>query len=148
MSTHNGSDPSWQPEAERQIPHKREPQGNHLHLFFIAIIRAPLPGLSASLCDRPHVLSESQGRYVAGSMSKCTVRCTDKENRLATMHHRDTDICVSLLVLCRVGIYRESVTEMQSILIIILTCFAKFLCQRIKRHEIILICIIKGWYTT
>lgn len=87
-----------------------------MHLFFIAIIRAPLPGLSTSLCDRPHVLSESQGRYVAGSEPKCTVRCTDKENRLATMHHRDSDICVSLLVLCRSSIvqnfqYRESVIK-------------------------------------
>lgn len=72
----------------------REPQGNHLHLFFIAIIKAPLPGPSTSLCDRPHVLSESRGRCVAGSKPKRTVCCTDKENRLATMHHTDTDICV------------------------------------------------------
>lgn len=107
MSTDDGSDPSWQPEAERQIPHKREPLGNHLHLFFIAIIRAPLPGLSTSLCDRPHVLSESQGRYVAGSEPNSTVRCTDKENKLATMNHRDTDICVSLRALCTFGILQN-----------------------------------------
>lgn len=84
--------------------------------FFIAIITAPLPGPSTSLCDRPHVLSESQGRYVAGSELNSTVGCTDRENRLASMHHRDTDICVSLCVLSSLGIvqnfkHKESVIK-------------------------------------
>lgn len=70
-----------------------------------------MPGLSTSLCDRPHVLSQSQGRYVAGSEPNSTVHCADKENRLATMHHRDPDICVSLRVLWRVVIVQNFKTQ-------------------------------------
>lgn len=56
----HGSDPSWQPGAERQTRHEREPQGNHLHLFFIAFIRAPLLGLRCkSVWQTPCFIWES-----------------------------------------------------------------------------------------
>lgn len=69
-----------------------------MHLFFIAIIRAPLPGPSMSLSDRAHVLSGSRGRFVTrggGGDQGCTVGCTDKTGMLVTMHHRGGDIWAS-----------------------------------------------------
>lgn len=65
--------------------------------FFIAIIRAPLPGPSTSPSDRAHVLSGSRGRFVTrGADQGCTVGCTDKTGMLVTMHHREGDIWASL----------------------------------------------------
>lgn len=49
---------------------------------------------------------------------------------------------------CRIFNKENLWLKMQRILIIILTCIANFLCQCIKRHRIIFILFIKGWYTT
>lgn len=84
--------------------------------FLLPSLGLPCRGLSARLCDRPHVLSRSQGRCVAGREPKSTVRCTDKENRLATMHHRDADICESLRGLCGVEIQQNFVQSRRSVI--------------------------------
>lgn len=71
---------------------------------------------SAQVCvTDPMFYLGSQGRCVAGSEPRSTVRCTDKERGLATMHHRDADICVSLRGLRRVGI-EQSFQSRQSVI--------------------------------
>lgn len=69
---------------------------------------------SASVCDRPHVLSGSQGRYVAGSEPSSTVHCTDKENRPANMHHRHWHLAASLyLEYCHVDMSDQNAKDIK-----------------------------------